>query len=158
MTEVVTLGKSFRSKVQVQCYHKTTRRDNTRCRTTQVVHRTGSTPRLRSPTPRRNGFGPGGSTGRARFFSSVFGIGTGIPCLAPRQTRPRRSSMARTVPALTGSGVIPSAHATLAAKASVHRRVGLPRLRGLWCNKTRKRSAGAPSKARPIGCGTDEPG
>ena len=84
---------------------------------------------------------------RPSFFRAYAGSGLVIHCLARRQPTPSRLSVARTVSALTNSEVNPSAYDTSAAKPSVHRLVDLPKLRGLWCSRVRKRSACSASKA-----------
>ena len=45
------------------------------------------------------------------------------------------------VSSLTRVAVSPCSKLTSAASSSVHRLVGLPKARGLWCNSSRRRSA-----------------
>jgi hypothetical protein len=62
------------------------------------------------------------------------------------------------VSSLTRRGVRPWAKLTSAASASVHRLVGLPKVRGLWCNSARRASQAPASKMVDVVCGRDERG
>jgi hypothetical protein len=62
------------------------------------------------------------------------------------------------VSSLTRRGVRPWAKLTSAASASVHRLVGLPKVRGLWCNSVRRASQAPASKMVDVVCGRDERG
>ena len=66
------------------------------------------------------------------FFLAYSRSGLVIHCLALSQRIPSRDKVARTVSPLTRCDVNPCSKLTSAAKASVHRLVGLPKLLGLW--------------------------
>src|SRR5260370_1236697 len=85
-----------------------------------------------APGPSRMRLGQPNQPVAGVFFRAYSGSGLVIHCLARRQPMPSRSRVARTVSALTNSAVSPCADETSAAKASVHRLVGWPKLRGLW--------------------------
>jgi hypothetical protein len=59
---------------------------------------------------------------------------------------------------LTSRGVSPSAKLTSAASASVQRLVGLPNVRGLWCNSARRAAQTPGVKIAAVVCGRDERG
>ena len=83
----------------------------------------------------------------AAFFRAYSGSGLVIQRLARFQPIPNRLSVSRIVSSLTRSAVKPCSKLTSAARSSVHRLVGLPNVRGLWCSTPRSRSALAGSKA-----------
>src|SRR5262249_1879576 len=71
------------------------------------------------------------------FFRTYDGAGLVIQCLARCQRTPGRASARGMAAPLARRDVSPSAYATSAAKDSVHRLVGLPKVRGLWCSSAR---------------------
>ena len=62
------------------------------------------------------------------------------------------------VSSLTSLGVRPWAKLTSAANASVHRLVGWPNVRGLWCNSARRDSQTPALKMPDVVCGRDDGG
>src|SRR5215510_832643 len=78
--------------------------------------------------PMLDGARPEPSAGRAVFFRRYAGSGLVIQCLARCQRTPRRASARRMASPLIGRCVRPSAYATSAAKAKVHRLVGWPKV------------------------------
>ena len=62
------------------------------------------------------------------------------------------------VSSLTKRGVRPWAKLLSTASASVHRLVGLPNVRGLWCNSARRDSQAPASQMVAVECGRDERG
>jgi hypothetical protein len=62
------------------------------------------------------------------------------------------------VASLTSRGVRPWAKRTSAASARVHRLVGVPNVRGLWCNSARRDSQAPVSKSTAMVCGRDDCG
>src|SRR5262245_29965680 len=92
------------------------------------------------------------------FFRRYPGSGLVIQCLARFQPMPSRCSVARMVSPVTRVAVNPWAKLTSAAHSSVHRLLGLPKRRGLWCNSARNPSACAgPNAAGRRRLGRDEP-
>src|SRR5215475_760105 len=74
------------------------------------------------------------------FFRTYAGSGLVIQCCARfHDTRMRRRAT-RMASSLTSRGVSPWVKLTSAASASVQRLVGLPKVRGLWCNSARRAS------------------
>jgi hypothetical protein len=59
---------------------------------------------------------------------------------------------------LPKGGVSPWAKLPSAARASVHRLVGVPNVRGLWCNTARRAAQTPASKIVDVECGRDESG
>ena len=78
--------------------------------------------------------GPADQPVTSLFFRSYSGSGLMIQRLARCQLTPIRPSVARTVSSLTRLVVKPCSKLTSAANSRVHRLVGLPKLRGLWCS------------------------
>ena len=62
------------------------------------------------------------------------------------------------VSSLTSLGVRPWAKLTSAASASVHRLVGWPKVRGLWCNRAGRDSQAPVAKITDMVCGRDDCG
>ncbi len=91
------------------------------------------------------------------FFRVYSGSGLMIQRLARCQLTPIRPSVARMVSSLTRVAVKPCSKLTSAANSKVHRLVGLPKVRGLWCKISRNRSASAGPKAAWVLCGRVEP-
>src|SRR5262249_40016175 len=83
----------------------------------------------------------------ATFFRACAGSGLVTQRFARFQPIPSRLRVSRIVSSLTRSAVKPCSKLTSAARSSVHRLVGLPKVRGLWCSSARRRSAPAASKA-----------
>ncbi len=82
-----------------------------------------------------------------------------IQCLARCQRTSKAVSALRMVSPLTWWGVMPSLWATSATSSSVQTLVGLPKVRGLWCNSARNcaRRAGVKT-AWGVRCGAEERG
>src|SRR5437764_4745810 len=91
------------------------------------------------------------------FFRAYSGSGLVIQRLARFQRMPKRCKVARMVSPLTRSAVSPWSKLTSAANSSVHTLVGLPKVRGLWCNSARRCSPRARSKATRKRWGREEP-
>src|SRR5450759_1047375 len=72
------------------------------------------------------------------FFRAYSGSGLVIHCLARRQRMPSRASVARIVSPVTRAAVMPWSKLISAASGKVHRLVGLPKFRGLWCKSARR--------------------
>src|SRR5712692_8143935 len=96
--------------------------------------------------PRGLGHGPLDQPVAAFFFRVEAGSGLVIHCLARFQATPKRRRATRMASSLTSRGVRPGAKLTSAASASVHRLVGWPNVRGLWCNNARRDSQTPRSK------------
>ena len=79
-----------------------------------------------------------------------------IQRLALSQRTPSLWSVARTVSPVTRLSVSPSSKLTSAANSKVHRLVGLPKLRGLRCSNSLRRSACSASKAAWMVSGREE--
>src|SRR5215510_8951493 len=92
------------------------------------------------------------------FFRAYAGSGLVIQCLARFQLTRKRRRARRMVSSLTRRGVRPWAKLTSAAKASVQRLVGLPKVRGLWCNSARRDSQVPTSKIVAVVWGRDDCG
>src|SRR5215475_7758818 len=86
------------------------------------------------------------------------GPGLVIQCLARFQDTPNRRRATRMASSLTKRGVRPWAKLTLAASWRVHRLVGWPKVRGLWCSSARRDSQVPASKIVAVECGRDERG
>src|SRR5262249_40011215 len=97
--------------------------------------------------PRRLGHSPLDELVAPFFFRAYAGSGLVIQCLARFQFTRKRRRARRMVSSLTRRGVRPWAKLTSAAKASVQRLVGLPKVRGLWCKSGRRDSQGPTSKS-----------
>src|SRR5215203_3462245 len=93
----------------------------------------------------------------APFFLSYSGSGLVIQRLARSQRTPSLESVARTVSPVTRFSVSPSSKLTSAASSKVHRLVGLPKLRGVRCSSSLRRSARSGSKAAWMVSGREEP-
>src|SRR5262249_6944261 len=70
------------------------------------------------------------------FFRAYAGSGLLIQCLARFQRMPRRLSAERMASPDSGRGVQPWVWHSSATRSKVHRLVGLPNRRGLWCNRS----------------------
>jgi hypothetical protein len=92
------------------------------------------------------------------FFRAYAGSGLVIQRFARFQPIPSRRIACRIVSSLTRSAVSPSSKLTSAASSSVQTLVGLPKVRGLWCNSARSRSRLASSNAVWRVWGRDDPG
>src|ERR671930_468181 len=93
------------------------------------------------------------------FFRAYAGSGLVIQRLARRQLTPSRRSASRIASPLTCRGRSPAAYATWAARGKVQRLVGWPKVRGLWCSRSRNRSRRVVSNtAWGVWCGAEEPG
>jgi hypothetical protein len=93
------------------------------------------------------------------FFRAYAGAGLVIHCLARCHRTPRRASARRMVSPLTCRDVRPAVYATSAASGKVHRLVGVPKVRGGWCNKARSCSHRVRSKAAcGVRCGAEDRG
>src|SRR2546430_8378237 len=108
--------------------------------------------------PRRLGQRPRDQLVAPFFFRAYAGSGLVIQCLARFQDTRKRRRASRMVASLTRRGVRPWAKLTSAASASVHRLVGWPNVRGLWCNRARRDSQAPASKMVAMVCGRDERG
>ena len=113
---------------------------------------------LKAERPRRMGVGPLDQLVAPFFFRAYAGSGLVIQCLARFQATPKRRSATRMASSLTSRGVSPCAQLTSAARASVQRLVGLPKVRGLWCNSARRDSQVPTSKIVAVVWGRDESG
>src|SRR5215510_5088766 len=108
--------------------------------------------------PRRPGVSPLDQLVAPFFFRAYAGSGLVIQCLARFQATPNRWRATRMASSLTRRGVSPWAKLTSAAKASVQRLVGLPKVRGLW-GRSAGREAQAPEWKIVAGeCGRDKRG
>jgi hypothetical protein len=81
-----------------------------------------------------------------------------IQCVARFHATPTRRRATRRASSLTSRGVSPSATLTSAASASVHRLVGVPNVRGLWCHSARRASQTPGVKIADVVCGRDDGG
>src|SRR5262245_58622674 len=109
-------------------------------------------------SPRRLGFGTLDQLVAPFFFRAYAGSGLVIQCLARFHDTRKRRRATRMASSLTSRGVSPSAKLTSAASASVQRLVGLPNVRGLWCNNARRASQTPGVKIAAVVCGRDERG
>src|SRR5712692_6990485 len=116
---------------------------------------------LRQATPPRLIFKPQRPLGMAHrqadqavpgfFLRAYAGSGLVIQCLARCQLTSKRRNAVRIASRLTRWAVRPWAKLTSAANSNVHRLVGWPKVRGLWCNKACSRWApSAPKRARVV--------
>ena len=78
--------------------------------------------------------------------------------MARVQATPKRRRAIRMASSLTSRGVRPGAKLTSAASWRVHRLVGLPKVRGLWCNNARRASQVHASKSVAVVWGRDDCG
>src|SRR5262249_8095404 len=108
--------------------------------------------------PRRLGHGPLDHLVAPFFFRAYAGSGLVIQCLARFHDTRKRRRATRMASSLTSRGVSPSAKLTSAASASVQRLVGLPNVRGLWCNSARRASQVPASKIVDVVWGRDDSG
>src|SRR6185295_20143022 len=113
---------------------------------------------LKAECPSRLGLGSLDQLVAPFFFRAYAGSGLVIQCLARFQVTPNRRKARRMVSSLTRRGLRPWAKLTSTASASVHRLVGLPNVRGLWCNSARSASQVPTSKMVEIVSGRDESG
>src|SRR5712692_4015812 len=85
------------------------------------------------------------------FWRAYAGAGLVIQRLARCQLTSKRRKAVRSASRLTRWAVRPWAKLTAAANSNVHRLVGWPKVRGLWCNKACSRWApSAPKRARVV--------
>src|SRR5215471_11422230 len=108
--------------------------------------------------PCRPGHPPLAHRGAPFFFRAYAGSGLVIQGLARFHDTRKRRRATRMVSSLTRRGVRPWAKLTSAASASVHRLVGWPKVRGLWCNSALRASQAPASKMVDVVCGRDERG
>jgi hypothetical protein len=108
--------------------------------------------------PRRLGVGPLEPRVAPVFFRAYAGAGRVLQCLARFQDMPNRRRATRMASSLTRRGVRPWAQLTSAASWRVHRLVGWPNVRGLWCSSVRRASQVPASKRGDVVCGRDERG
>jgi hypothetical protein len=108
--------------------------------------------------PRRLGPGPLDQPVAPFCFRAYAGSGLVIHCLARFHATRTRRRATRMASSLTSRGVSPWAKLTSAANASVHRLVGLPNVRGLWCNSARRDSQTPGVKIADVVCGRDDCG
>jgi hypothetical protein len=92
------------------------------------------------------------------FFRADAGSGLVIQCVARFHDTRKRRRATRMASSLTSRGVSPWATLTWAASARVHRRVGMPTVRGLWWNSARRDSQVPASKLVAVVGGRDDCG
>jgi len=123
--------------------------------------RPGMQPGLGQATPPRLIFKPqrplrvagcqADQAGPGFFLRAYAGSGLVIQCLARCQLTSKRRKAVRIASRLTRWGVRPWAKLTSAANSNVHRLVGWPKVRGLWCNKAWSRWAPSlPKRSRVV--------
>ena len=108
--------------------------------------------------PPRLGVGPLDHLVASFFFRVYAGSGLVLQCLARFQATLNRRRATRMASSLTSRGVSPWAKLTSAASWRVHRLVGVPNVRGLWCNRARRASQVPASKMVAMVWGRDDCG